>query len=255
MEDSEQDPQLVFVRPMTQEGAQTNLLVTTVGGRRISLLLKAGPPDELGQATSRKVHFLLQYESSNRLVIDQASDSSVIIPETIALPSDVSKRLPKRSLNESPLETSTNLLERLLARQRRNPLPSLRGNAFRAGISEVIENGRYLSVLFSIVNPGKDRIELMPPQLQLSGAKRSGGIFRRSHPYVSEQVAVSDFRLSSRTAEANERVDGVALFEKPMFKESDQTLFLQVSTWDAVDRPVLVPIPLGMSHFTEGEFE
>src|SRR5262249_17122616 len=218
-------------------------------------LLKAGPPDELGQATTRKVHFLLQYESSNRLVIDQAGDSSLMIPETVALPSDVSKRLPKPSLNESQPETSTNVLERLLARQRRNPLPSLRGSAFRAGISEVFENGRYLSVLFSIVNPGKDRIELMPPQVQLSGAKRSGGIFRRSHPYVSEQVAVSDFRLSSRKAEANKRVDGVALFEKAMFKGARQGLLLQVSSWGAVDRPVLVPIPLGVSHFKEGEFQ
>jgi hypothetical protein len=95
----------------------------------------------------------------------------------------------------------------------------------------------------------------MPPQVQLSGVKRSGGIIRRNHSYISEQIPVSDFRLSSRRVEANERIDGVVLFEKPMFKESDQSLFVQISTWDAVDRPFLVPIPLGVSHFIEGEFQ
>ena len=77
----------------------------------------------------------------------------------------------------------------------------------------------------------------------------------RSHSYVSEQVAVADFRLSGRRAETNERIDGVVMFERPTFKEANQTLFLQMATWDAVDRPVLVPIPLGISHFMEGEFQ
>jgi len=255
VEHTEKEPHLVFVRPITQEIAQTNLLITTVGRHQIGLLLKTGDQTEVGQTALRKVHFLLQYEPSNRLVIDQASDSSLTISETVPLPSNLSKHLSKPSPNKPALEAFTSPLERLLSSQRRNALPSLQRDSFRLGISEVLENGPYLSVLFSIVNPGKERIDLMPPQVQLRGVKRSGGIIRRSRSYISEQVPVSDFRLSGRRVEANERIDGVVLFEKPMFKESDQSLFLQVSTWDAVDRPVLVPIPLGVSHVIEGEFQ
>jgi hypothetical protein len=255
VEHSEKEPQLVFVKPTTQEIAQTNLLITTVGRRQIRLLLRTDNQIETGQEAQRKVHFLLQYESANRFVIDQAGPSSLMVSETVPLLSDVSKHLSKPSSSRPALEASTSLIESLLSRQRRSALPSLHGDSLRVGISEVLENGPYFSVLLSVVNPGKEQIDLMPPQVQLSGLKRSGGIIHRSHSYISEQVPVSDFRLSSRRVEANERIDGVVLFEKPMFKESNQSLFLQVSTWDAVDRPVLVPVPLGVRHFIEGEFQ
>jgi hypothetical protein len=254
VEHSEKEPQLVFVKPTTQEIAQTNLLITTVGRRQIRLLLRTDDQPEAGETAQRKVHFLLQYESANRFVIDQAGPSSLMVSETVPLPSGLSKDLSKPSPGRPAAEVFTGLVDRLLSSQRRNALPSLQGDSFRVGISEVLENGRYLSVLFSIVNPGKERMDLTPPQVQLSGAKRSGMI-RRSHSYISEQVPVSAFRLSGRRVEANERIDGVVLFEKPMFKESNQSLFLQVSTWDAVDRPVLIPIPLGVSHFIEGELQ
>ena len=39
-----------------------------------------------------------------------------------------------------------------------------------------------------------------------------------------------------------ERADGVLLFERPSFKESNEQLLLQVAQAEQVDRPVLVPI-------------
>jgi type IV secretory pathway VirB9-like protein len=56
VEHSEKEPQLVFVKPTSQEIAQTNLLITTVGRRQIRLLLRTD--DQTGQAAHRKVHFL-----------------------------------------------------------------------------------------------------------------------------------------------------------------------------------------------------
>jgi hypothetical protein len=203
-------------------------VITTVGRRQIRLLLRTEDQIETGQGAERKVHFLLRYESASRFVIDQGGPSSLTVSETVPLPSGLSKDLSKPSPGRPAGEFFTGLVDTLLSRQRRSALPSLHGDSLRVGISEVLENGTALSVLFSIVNPGKERIDLMPPQVQLSGLKRSGGIIRRSRSYISEQVPVSDFRLSGRRVEGNERIDGVVLFEKPMFKESNQSLFLQV---------------------------
>jgi hypothetical protein len=41
VEHSDKEPKLVFVKPLTMEPAESNLLVSTVGGRSVSLLALA----------------------------------------------------------------------------------------------------------------------------------------------------------------------------------------------------------------------
>ena len=40
-----------------------------------------------------------------------------------------------------------------------------------------------------------------------------------------------------------ERLDGVVQFSRPGFKQSRETLLLQLATADAVDNPVMIPLP------------
>jgi hypothetical protein len=40
-----------------------------------------------------------------------------------------------------------------------------------------------------------------------------------------------------------ERSDGVVQFSRPGFKQSKETLLLQLATADAVDHPVMIPLP------------
>ena len=79
-----------------------------------------------------------------------------------------------------------------------------------------------------------------------SGPK-SGKIIRHSHWASAEQLPAEDFRLSRRRLGPGERADGVVMFERPPYKQSNETLFLQVAEAGAVDRPALAPIGFGIS--------
>jgi len=43
------------------------------------------------------------------------------------------------------------------------------GQRVKAGVSEVLDQGSEVVVLFSVVNPSSHAIEIMPPQVQLGG--------------------------------------------------------------------------------------
>ena len=90
---------------------------------------------------------------------------------------------------------------------------------------------------FSLVNQSKNVVELLPPQLEITGRGGSGGKLR------AEPIALSEYRMTSRRLAPGERVDGVAVFERPAFKESNERLELRLAQADQVDHPILVPVP------------
>jgi hypothetical protein len=157
----------------------------------------------------------------------------------------------------TPATQNTDGLDALLERQRQAPLPDLYGEKpgtappgkqmLKAGVSEVIDQGKEVVVLFSVVNLQNHAVELMPPQVQLGGKVKKGTI---GHHYVwsnSEQLPVEDFRMSQRRIGPGERADGVLIFQRPSFKQSNETLLLQMADSGAVDRPALAPIGFGIS--------
>ena len=152
-------------------------------------------------------------------------------------------------------------LDALLERQRRAPLPDLYGEKpgiappgkqlLKAGVSEVIDHGKEVVVLFSVVNMQRHAVELMPPQVQLGGKVKKGAIVHHFVWSNSEQLPVEDFRISQRRIGPGERADGVAIFQRPSFKQSNETLLLQMADSGAVDRPALAPIGFGISTLRE----
>jgi hypothetical protein len=123
-----------------------------------------------------------------------------------------------------------------------------KNDLLRAGISEVIDDGQQVVVLFAVVNTSKRSILLMPPQVQLGGKEKTGKLIKREHWSTAEQLAVVDFRLSRRRIGPEERADGVVQFERPPYKRSNEMLFLQMAESGAVDKPVLVPIGFGVTN-------
>jgi len=156
-------------------------------------------------------------------------------------------------------------LDDLLDRQRHAPLPVLYGQKpgisppgkelVKTGVSEVIDQGSEVVVLFSAMNVQDHAVELMPPQIQLGGMKKSGTIIRKSRWSTAEQLPVTDFRISRRRLGPGERADGVVVFKRPSFKQSTETLFLQMAESGAVDRPALAPIGFGISSFREVTYD
>jgi hypothetical protein len=164
---------------------------------------------------------------------------------------------PTPSSDTATNQPAPKSLDSLLLRQQEAPLPALygeriegenvKGDRLRTGISEVIDGGQEVIVLFSVVNTSKHAILLMPPQVQLGGKNKTGKIVKHDRWSAAEQLPVADFRLSRRRVGVGERADGVVVFERPPYKQSNETLFLQMAESGAVDRPALAPIGFGVS--------
>jgi len=270
-EHSEHEPGLVTVKPVATLPAQTNLLITTTLGHQVNLLLTSSGEQDVGV---QAVDLLLKYGKSpgggSFLVEDNATSSS-FVAETQSLDGHLKDQEAKPPAPEPSLsarvitpanfdsskgaeEKSAEVLDKLLDRQRQAALPVLFGQhpgevetgpRVKAGVSEVLDEGREVVVLFSVVNPANHAIEVLPPQVQLGGKVKKKWT-------TAEQLHVIDFRLTSRRIGAGQRADGVVVFERPAFKQSNETLFLQIADSGAVDLPALAPIGFGISSFRGG---
>src|SRR5712664_219409 len=265
VEHSEREPELVFVKALTTKPAETNLLISTTRGRVASLLLISR--GEQNSQTQAKVDFLLRYRSAGGFLIEQQAYPTALLGETtnvpaalkpVAITTAVKGKGQPGSSQERAKEGG---LDQLLERQERAPLPHLygehvdgedgSGERVRTGASEIIDGGQQVIVLFSVVNLTKRSILLMPPQIQLGGKTKTGKVVKHSQWSTAEQLAVLDYRLNRRRLGPGERADGVVVFERPQYKQSTETLMLQMAEAGAVDRPALAPIGFGVSSFQE----
>jgi hypothetical protein len=276
VEHSEHEPELVLVKALTERNSETNLLVSTIHGRQFSFLLV----NRGNTASSPKVDFLLQYKPTASFLVEpdvlpfpligQTTPVSKAQPittgtaKTASEPSLVPTAFPSNSTEtaNSSVEMTTTptrpaSLDDLLQRQESAPLPVLygarieaenvKGDRLRVGVSEILDGGDQVTVLFSVVNTSKRAILLMPPQVQLGGKTRAGKLIKHDRWSTAEQLPVADFRLSRRRVGTGERADGVVVFERPPYKQSTEQLFLQMAESGAVDRPALAPIGFGVS--------
>src|SRR5208337_1270001 len=178
VEHSEHEPELVFVKALTNEHAESNLLISTAKGRQISFLLVSGGEGP----NSAKVDFLLRYQPSGGFLVEPDAAPFALVAQTasvsrsntaqVSSPSGAGAALLPASLTpaNSPLETAPpqpkpDSLDSLLERQKQAPMPVLygerpegdevKGDRLRAGISEVLDGGQQVIVLFSVVNTSK----------------------------------------------------------------------------------------------------
>ncbi len=284
VEHSEREPRLVFVKALSTKPSETNLLISTAGGHEVSLLLisrgESNSPDRT------HVDFLLKYEASRGFLVAPSAFPFALIGATVPLmqtsgiegreikklskPRDEASSVfsavgdPLTAGRDSSTEDiQSRGLDQFLEQQERAPLPVLygqrvgeeteSGDRVRAGVSRVIDGGQQVVVLFSVVNPTKHAILLMPPQVQLGGRTTSGKLIRHEKWSTAEQLQVLDFRLNRRRLGPSERADGVVVFERPPYKQSNEMLLLQVAESGAVDRPALAPIGFGVSSSREDQ--
>jgi hypothetical protein len=272
VEHAEREPQLLFVKVLTNQAAKTNVLISTAKGHQVSLLLVSRGPEG-----SPAVDFLVNYLRGRSFIIEPAGPSE-LVPETIPVvapppavpgtergPGDasspaslkpVSREAPAEPPEPAPLARPASL-DKLLERQEGAALPALYGEhpqgnrqqteRVRAGIGQVIDGGQDVVALFSVVNPQSQDILLMPPQIQLGGKTNHGKLIKHSKWTTAEQLPVLDYRLSRRRLGPGERADGVVVFERPPYKQSNETLFLQMAEAGAVNHPALAPIGFGIS--------
>ena len=276
VEHSEREPKLVFVKAISAKPAETNLLISTIIGHQVSLLLVSEGESVLAERA--RVDFLVKYEPGRDFLVAPSGFPFAIVGQTVSLGGTASQALAKHLAGanagtegdppaiqpDAPRGNVQNDgLDKLLEQQEEAPLPmlygehinpeSVEGDRVRAGVSRVIDGGDQVVVLFAVVNPTKRAILLMPPQVQLGGKTVSGKPVHHKKWSTAEQLPVLDFRLSRRRLGPGERVDGVVLFERPPYKQSNETLLLQVADSGAVDRPALAPIGFGVSTLSEDQ--
>lgn len=262
-EHSDKEPKLVFIKPITIKPAETNLLISTTSGHQVSLLLVSR--GETASSERTPVDFIVRYQAQSDFMVPPSGFPFAMVGETVsvnasdyasgsAVPMSPGKAAetskPRGDLRNSPLD-------RLLEEQESAALPALygehvryelsEGDRVRAGVGRVIDGGDEVIVLFSVVNPTKQAILLMPPQVQLAGRTTTGKLVRHKKWFTSEQLRVLEYRLSRSRLGPGERADGVVVFERPPYKQSNEMLLLQVAEAGAVDRPALAPIGFGVS--------
>ena len=277
VEHSEKEPRLIFVKAISTKPAETNLLISMTNGHQVSLLL--ANRGETSSANRNRVDFLVRYEPASEFFVAPTGFPFALVGETVPLAQTPQVSMdatgkpyrigtgaslasfaaadPPATRPDAPRANVQNDgLDKLLEQQENAPLPllygehiteePLSGDRVRAGISRVVDGGQQVIVLFSVVNPTKHPILLMPPQVQLGGRTISGKVIRHKKWSTAEQLPVGDFRLSKRRVGPGERADGVVLFERPPYKQSNETLLLQIAEAGAVDRPALAPIGFGI---------
>jgi hypothetical protein len=238
VEHSEQEPRLVFVKPSSKEAATSNLVIALQSGQEISMRLLSD-----GGGGNTPVDFVVNYQPRQSFLIG-STDTAVQGADT---PSDGKpKAIPviDQALKKQA-EIATPEWVGGPAKNAGNPDGKAAGKPMLAAIGDVRENGEEMLVAYSVMNTTDHWIEVLPPQVELNSPNLDGDKKKekKKHEILAEQVPITDYRLNVRRLAPGERADGAVQFARPGFKQSRDSLLLQLATASAVDTPILLPVP------------
>lgn len=238
-EHSEGEPQYVYVKPITRDPAQSNLLIATRSGQHVTLeLVSDGTtvPDK-----AQPVDFLIEYHSARSFLI--FADSAP--PPTTSKP----KREPGHGLAGGVPEWSSahfSSLDEEFRQQENVNAPKWtkwEGQQIETSIGDMRQWNNETVISYSILNSSNRPVEIVPPQIQITGRKATKKKKKEGKGIISDQLEIRDYRLSTTRLEPGARADGVVVFDRPNFKESTEKLFLQIAQADQVDRRILIHLP------------
>lgn len=229
------EPLYVYVKPIIKKPAESNLLIATKSGQHVSLELVS---DGAGVGSKdTPVDYLLEYRASRSFFI--ATDAPVP-----SKPSEDANRAGGRELPAGSLGPSA--IDEEFAIQSRVNAPAWTkwdGEQIETSIGDIRQWNNEMVIAFSVFNASGEPVEIVPPQIQISGLKPAKKQKKKAKGIIADQLEIRDFRLSGTRLEPGARVDGVVEFDRPNFKQSTEKLFLQLSQADQVDRPVLIRLP------------
>jgi hypothetical protein len=115
------------------------------------------------------------------------------------------------------------------------------GKQIETSLGDIRQWSNQTVISFSILNASNQPVEVVPPQIQISG--RAVKKKKDGKSLTADQLLIREYRLSTTRIEAGARADGVVVFDRPNFKQSTEKLFLQIAQADQVDRPILIRLP------------
>ena len=234
-EHNEGEPQYVYVKPITKEPVQSNLLIATKSGQHVTLELISD-----GTAvndTNQPVDFLIEYRASRSFLV--ASDA--VVP---AIPTPNEKAVaPGGSPSHLPVPSA---LDQEFEQQLKLNAPKWTkwdGKQIETSIGDIRQWNNETVVSYSVYNNSDQPVEIIAPQIQITGRKTAKKKKKEGKGVLSDQLEIRDYKLSVTRLEPGGRADGVVVFDRPNFKQSTEKLFLQLAQADQVDRPILVGLP------------
>ncbi len=223
VEHSESEPRLVFLKPVITKPAESNALITMRSGREVSLhLVSSG----IVTTSDPRVDFVIEYRIPKSLLVESGGQSFFVAETTL-----VSQPSPETA---NVAAVKADWVADVLTQQKAST-PPWQGKGLMAAVGESRQQGIEMVVGFSVLNQSKEVVELLPPQLEIRGG--AGG-----KQTTAEPIVLSEYRMTSRRLRPGERSDGVAVFERPAFKESNEELELRLAQSDRVDRPLQLPV-------------
>jgi hypothetical protein len=238
-EHNEGEPEYVYVKPITKDAVQSNLLIATRSGQHVTLELVsegAGSPNK-----AQPVDFLIEYRTARSFLISSDSQSRAK-PSAPAKDEDQSFNGVKAGTGSAPLSS----LDEAFKQQESVNAPKWtkwEDKEIETSIGDVRQLRNETMISYCVLNNSNQPIEIVPPQIQMTGRKATKKKKREGKGIISDQLEIRDYRLSTTRLEPGERADGVVIFDRPNFKESTEKLFLQIAQADQVDRPLLIHLP------------
>ena len=250
----ENESRLVYVSPTTHDPAESNLLIALANGETVSLkLISSG-----GVAAKYDVDFVLNYTPEQSLLAfagpletGLASAAPLSTSPLTAAPSSRSLRSPRDvrtvqpvSVIDSALATQSEIAtphwitaDDLVKLDKANAKAT---RAIAASLGRTVQVGDTMMVSYSVLNVSRKWVQVLAPQIQLGNP-----VLKKPSKkgILAEVVSIQDFRQDVTKLAPGERLDGVVQFSRPSFKQRKETLLLQIATADAVDHPVVVPLP------------
>jgi len=236
-EHNEGEPEYVYVKPITKEAAESNLLIATKSGLHVTLDLIS---DGIGASGSAlPVDFLIEYRTSRSFLIagSAGAEHAMVEPTGIAS-SSTQSRTPAAAKPLSAIDEEYELQMRINA----PGWTKWEGKQIETSLGDIRQWSNETVISFSILNASDQPVEVVPPQIQISGraVKKKK---KEGKSLTADQLLIREYRLSTTRIEAGARADGVVVFDRPNFKQSTEKLFLQIAQADQVDRPILIRLP------------
>ena len=236
-EHNEGEPEYVYVKPITKEAAESNLLIATKSGLHATLELISDGVGAGGSALP--VDFFIEYRTSRSFLIDGSAgaERARVEPTGIASPSN-QPRIPAAAKPLSAIDEEYELQMRVNA----PGWTKWEGKQIETSLGDIRQWSNQTVISFSIFNASPLPVEVVPPQIQISGraVKKKK---KEGKSLTADQLQIREYRLSTTRIEAGARADGVVVFDRPNFKQSTEKLFLQIAQADQVDRPILIRMP------------
>ncbi len=237
-EHNEGEPDYVYVKPITKESAQSNLLIATKSGQHVTLELIS---DGAANSPEQPVDFLIEYRAARSFLIN--SDAPPPAPARAQAEEHGSS---VTDVQRGSGLVSSSALDVEFAQQQRVNAPKWtkwERKEIETSIGDVRQWDNQTMISYSILNRSDHPVEIVPPQIQITGRKATKRKKKEGKGIISDQLEIRSFKLSTTRLEAGARADGVVIFDRPNFKESTEKLFLQLAQADQVDQPILIPLP------------